>query len=122
MPEKKINKNLPNQLTTLRAVLVIPFVLLVLIGKCEGISGIAAVLLFIAASITDALDGYIARRDHLVSDYGKLMDPLADKLLVSSALICLLAIGRLPAYVCLILILREFVISGFRLLAVEKAL
>ena len=79
-----------------------------------------AAILFIAATITDNLDGQIARRHHLVTNFGKFMDPLADKLLVSSALICLVALNKIPAWVVIVIIAREFIISGFRLVAADN--
>ena len=79
-----------------------------------------AVALFIVASLTDFLDGYIARKYHLVSNFGKFMDPLADKLLVSAAMICLVEMGRLPAWIVIVIISREFIISGFRLIASDN--
>ena len=112
--------NLPNKLTCLRAVMIIPFVLLMLLGKCEGPSRYIALAVFILASLTDMLDGYIARSRNLITDFGKFMDPLADKLLVASALICLVELERLPAWICIIIISREFVISGFRLIASDN--
>ena len=113
--------NLPNKLTLLRVFMVPPFVFFLLadFGKTGDI---IALVLFLTASFTDFLDGYIARKYHLVTNFGKFMDPLADKLLVGSAAICLTAIGRIPAWAVVILIGREFVISGFRLIAAERGL
>ncbi|MDD6212656.1 MAG: CDP-diacylglycerol--glycerol-3-phosphate 3-phosphatidyltransferase [Clostridiales bacterium] len=111
--------NLPNKLTIMRAIMV-PFFVFFLLADMGMTGDIVALVLFCAASITDFLDGYIARKYNLVTNFGKFMDPLADKLLVGSAAICLLGIGRLPAWVVVILIGREFVISGFRLVAAEK--
>ena len=113
----KFDLNLPNQLTLLRVVLILPFVLFMLIGRCEGASRIFALLIFVAASITDALDGYIARKEGLITNFGKFMDPLADKVLVLSAMICLVSLDRLAAWVVILIIAREFAISGFRLVA-----
>ncbi len=81
---------------------------------------IVANVLFIVASLTDLFDGKIARKYNLVTNFGKFMDPLADKLLVCSALICLIELGQLPAWVVIIIISREFIISGFRLVAADN--
>lgn len=111
--------NLPNKLTMLRVCLVPVFVVLMLV---DGIpyGNIWAGILFILASATDALDGHIARKNNLVTDFGKFMDPIADKLLVCSAMICLVAQQKLAAWMVIIIIGREFVISGFRLVASDK--
>jgi len=114
--------NLPNKLTCARMVLIIPFVILMLYGRGEGWSKWAALAIFVIASLTDMLDGYIARKYNLITDFGKFMDPLADKLLVCSAMICLVDIGRLPSWICIIIIAREFAISGFRLVAADNGL
>lgn len=116
------NMNLPNKLTVLRVVLIIPFVTFILLAKFADWTKWVALVLFAAASITDALDGYIARRDNLVTNFGKFMDPLADKLLVCSALVCLVSLRALPAVVCIIIIAREFAISGFRLVAADNGI
>jgi CDP-diacylglycerol--glycerol-3-phosphate 3-phosphatidyltransferase len=79
-----------------------------------------ALVIFIIASLTDLLDGKIARKYNLVTNFGKFMDPLADKLLVCSALICLIDMGRIPAWIVIIIISREFIISGFRLIAADN--
>jgi len=88
----------------------------------EGTSKWVALALFVIASLTDWLDGYLARKDHLVTNFGKFMDPLADKLLVSSAMICMVELGRLPAWIIIIIIGREFIISGFRLVASDNGI
>jgi len=112
-------KNFPNQLTIMRMLLIPVFVVFMLaVGGRAG--DIIAVIIFIVASLTDTADGYIARRYHYVSVFGKFMDPLADKLLVCSALICLVDIGRIESWIVIVIIAREFIISGFRLIAVEK--
>ena len=110
--------NLANKLTMLRVVMIPAFVI-VLYADFEGCRYVALAL-FAIASFTDFLDGYIARSRNLVTDFGKFMDPLADKLLVCSALICLIELGELPAWMVLIIISREFIISGFRLVASDN--
>ncbi|MBO7530904.1 MAG: CDP-diacylglycerol--glycerol-3-phosphate 3-phosphatidyltransferase [Lachnospiraceae bacterium] len=118
--------NLPNALTVFRIILIIPFTVLLLGGQRGWfgsnllIPDIIADLIFIIASLTDMLDGKIARRYGLVSNFGKFMDPLADKLLVCTAMIALIDMKRIPAWVVIIIIAREFIISGFRLIAVEN--
>ncbi|MBQ0026575.1 MAG: CDP-diacylglycerol--glycerol-3-phosphate 3-phosphatidyltransferase [Lachnospiraceae bacterium] len=116
--------NLPNKLTIFRIVMVPIFVILLEIdlGLPAGLADILALIVFIVASFTDFLDGHIARKRNLVTNFGKFMDPLADKLLVCSACICLTAMGRIPAWVVVIIIGREFVISGFRLVASEAGI
>ena len=113
--------NLPNTLTVIRMVLIVPFVMIMQIAP-DGAGKFAALAIFILASITDFLDGYIARKNHLVTNFGKFMDPLADKLLVSAAMICLTGMGRLPAWIVIIIISREFAISGFRLIAADNGI
>lgn len=110
--------NLPNKITMFRVVLIPFFVFFMLATKIPNHNWIA-VAVFIVASLTDTLDGYIARKYNLVSNFGKFMDPLADKLLVSSALICFVALpgNPMPAWAVIIIISREFIISGFRLVA-----
>ena len=112
--------NLPNKLTILR-VLMIPFFVLFMLWNITGAADkwIAAAI-FIVASLTDMLDGKIARKYNLVTNFGKFMDPLADKLLVSAAMICLVEMGRLPAWMVIVIISREFIISGFRLIASDN--
>lgn len=112
--------NLPNKLTILR-VLMIPFFVVFMLWNITGAADkwIAAAI-FIIASLTDMLDGKIARKYNLVTNFGKFMDPLADKLLVGAAMICLVEMGRLPAWIVIIIISREFIISGFRLIASDN--
>ncbi len=124
--------NLPNKLTIFRVILIVPFVLLLLgshqqwgwfmalFGGILEYVDYIAVAIFIIASLTDMLDGKIARKYNLVTNFGKFMDPLADKLLVCSALICLVEMGRLPAWMVIVIISREFIISGFRLVASDN--
>ncbi|EET61768.1 CDP-diacylglycerol--glycerol-3-phosphate 3-phosphatidyltransferase [Marvinbryantia formatexigens DSM 14469] len=113
--------NLPNKLTTLRMILIVPFVICMILGG-DGNLRFLALAIFVIASITDWLDGYLARKNHLVTNFGKFMDPLADKLLVSAAMICLVELGRLPAWIVIIIISREFAISGFRLIASDNGI
>ena len=113
--------NLPNTLTTIRMILIVPFVMIMQIAP-DGNGRFAALAIFIIASMTDFLDGYIARKNHLVTNFGKFMDPLADKLLVSAAMICLVSMDRLPAWMVIIIISREFAISGFRLIAADNGI
>ena len=113
--------NLPNKLTMLRIFMVPVMVAFLLLGLGET-GDYVATALFIAASLTDLADGYIARKYHMVTNFGKFMDPLADKLLVCSAVICLIEMGRIPSWAVLILIGREFIISGFRLVAADKGI
>lgn len=115
--------NLPNKLTVLRVILIPFFVVCLMIGGGENRAlRYAAVAIFIVASLTDMLDGKIARKYNLVTNFGKFMDPLADKLLVCSALICLVELGQLPAWMVVIIISREFIISGFRLVASDNGI
>ena len=106
--------NLPNKLTVLRVIMIPFFVFFYLTEKVY-----IADILFIVASLTDMLDGKIARKYNLVTNFGKFMDPLADKLLVAAALICFVEVDRIRAWIVLIIISREFIISGFRLVAAE---
>ena len=110
--------NLPNKLTVLRAIMI-PFFLVFLYIE-QPWSKWVALGIFIAASLTDMLDGQIARKRNLVTNFGKFMDPLADKLLVCSALIALSDMGKIPAWIIIIIISRDFIISGFRLVAAQK--
>lgn len=110
--------NLPNRLTLLRIVLVPLFCIFVSFGARAY--QLLAALIFIGASVTDYFDGKIARRDNLITDFGKLMDPIADKMLVTAAMVFLTAQGRMMAGVCMIFIAREFIISGFRMIAASR--
>ncbi|MCR5357648.1 MAG: CDP-diacylglycerol--glycerol-3-phosphate 3-phosphatidyltransferase [Lachnospiraceae bacterium] len=112
--------NLPNKLTVLRVLMIPFFVFFMLKDVPEGYGKWIALAIFVAASLTDMLDGKIARKYNLVTNFGKFMDPLADKLLVCSALICLVANGKLAAWMVIIIISREFIISGFRLIASDN--
>ena len=112
--------NLPNRLTVLRVCMVPVFVVFMLWDGLGSAAKYVAAAIFILASMTDWLDGYLARKNNLVTDYGKFMDPIADKLLVCSAMICLVEKGVLPAWIVIIIIGREFIISGFRLVASDK--
>ena len=112
--------NLPNKLTLFRVILIPFFVFFLLEPYFEGYGNYIAVAIFIIASITDFLDGKIARKYHLVTNFGKFMDPLADKLLVCSAMICLIDLGKLASWIVIIIIAREFIISGFRLIASDN--
>ena len=113
--------NLPNKLTIIRVCLIPFFVAALLFDHGNNYTmRIVANVLFIVASLTDLFDGKIARKYNLVTNFGKFMDPLADKLLVWSALICLIELGQLPAWVVIIIISREFIISGFRLVAADN--
>ena len=115
-----MNMNLPNKLTILR-ILMIPFFILFLLTDLGGEAhNIIAGIIFIAASLTDTLDGYLARKNHQITTFGKFMDPLADKLLVCSAMICLVDLHRMPSWIVVIIVAREFIISGFRLVAAER--
>lgn len=107
--------NLPNKLTLLRIVLVPVYLVLLFCGW-----NVLALIVFAAASLTDMLDGRIARSRHLVTNFGKFMDPIADKLLTHTAFIMLCSMGRLNVVACIIFIAREFVVSGLRLVAVEQ--
>lgn len=111
--------NLPNKLTILRVILI-PFFLVALMVDGIPAGKWIALGIFILASITDTLDGQIARRKNLVTNFGKFMDPLADKLLVCSAMIAMIDLGRIPCWVVIIIIAREFIISGFRLVASDN--
>lgn len=112
--------NLPNKLTIMRVILIPFFVFFLLSPYFPAYGNYIAVAIFIVASLTDMLDGKIARKHNLVTNFGKFMDPLADKLLVCSAMICLIELDRLAAWIVIVIIAREFIISGFRLVASDN--
>lgn len=112
--------NLPNKLTMLR-IFMIP-VFIVFMKLPYDWAGIAALIVFIAASLTDTADGYIARKYNMITDFGKFMDPLADKLLVCSALVLFVESGQIASWIVIIIISREFIISGFRLVAADNGI
>ena len=124
--------NLPNKLTIFRIILIVPFILILLgegsewgwykaiFGGIQEYVDYIALAIFVIASLTDLIDGKIARKYNLVTNFGKFMDPLADKLLVSAALVALVDLGRISAWVVIIIISREFIISGFRLVAADN--
>ncbi len=117
--------NLPNKLTVFRIILVPIMVIIPFIG-IEGdlwgipISYLLIDLVFVLASITDKLDGYIARSKNQVTAFGKFLDPLADKILVLAAMLMLVEMNKLPAWIPIIVLAREFLVSGYRLIAVEQ--
>lgn len=111
--------NLPNKITVFRVILI-PVFLVFLLVQAIPYGKPLALMTFIVASLTDFLDGRIARKYNLITNFGKFMDPLADKLLVCSALIAFVGLGLIPSWVIIIIIGREFIISGFRLVAVDN--
>lgn len=113
--------NLPNKLTIFRVLMIPLFVAFMLLPQIPG-NRYIALALYAIACISDALDGYIARKYNLVTDFGKFMDPLADKLLVSSALVCFVEQGLMPSWIALVIIAREFIINGIRLVAASKGI
>lgn len=112
--------NLPNKLTVARVILIPFFVFFLLFDPSNNVFKWIAFAIFIIASLTDMLDGKIARKYNLITDFGKFMDPLADKLLVCSAMIGLIELQRIPSWIVIVIIAREFVISGFRLIAADN--
>ena len=114
--------NLPNKLTILRIMLIPFFVFFLLADVAGSYRFVIADIIFIIASLTDMADGKIARKYNLVTNFGKFMDPLADKMLVSSAFICLVELDRISAWIVIVIIAREFVISGFRLVASDNGI
>ncbi len=113
--------NLPNKLTILRTILI-PFFLVAMLWDAVAYGNWIALVIFAVASLTDMLDGKIARKYNLVTNFGKFMDPLADKLLVSSAMIAFVELGRIPCWIVIVIIAREFIISGFRLVAADNGI
>mgnify|MGYP000722351259 CR=1 FL=1 len=114
--------NLPNKLTVLRVIMVPFFVFFMLTDVGGEANKWIALAIFVVASLTDMLDGKIARKYNLVTNFGKFMDPLADKLLVCSAMICLIPSGKLNTAIVIVIIAREFIISGFRLVASDSGI
>ncbi len=113
--------NLPNKLTIFRVVLIPFFLIFLLVPFFKDYFGsYIALAIFIIASLTDLFDGKIARKYNLVTNFGKFMDPLADKLLVCSAMIALISLNKLDSWIVIIIIAREFIISGFRLIASDN--
>ena len=112
--------NLPNKLTIFRVMLIPVFLVFLFLQDAIPFGKWIALVVFIVASLTDLADGKIARKYNLVTDFGKFMDPLADKLLTCSAMIALIELGRIPAWIVIVIIAREFTISGFRLIAADK--
>ena len=116
--------NLPNKLTVFRMILVPIFIIIGYVGLLGGLdlttTFIIMDVIFIVASVTDKLDGTIARKNNLVTNFGKFLDPIADKILVISALVMLVEFGKIPAWIPIIVIIREFLVSGYRLIAVEN--
>lgn len=112
--------NTPNKLTVARMILVPFLVVFLLTGWGGEANRWICLAIFVAASVTDWFDGHLARKYNLITNFGKFMDPLADKLLVCSALICLIALDRIPAWIVIVIISREFIISGFRLIAADN--
>lgn len=110
--------NLPNKLTLLRIVLILPFLLVLYLGV--PFASYIALAIFILASLTDMLDGQIARKRDLVTDFGKFADPLADKMLVTAAMLWFVEIGQMPGWALLVVIVREFAVSGLRMVASDK--
>lgn len=111
--------NLPNKLTILRLVFI-PFYVFFLMTDYFSFTSHVALVLFILASLTDLLDGKIARKYNMITDFGKFADPLADKILVVAGMVCFVSLWRLPVWVCILILSREFAVSGFRLIVAAK--
>ena len=114
--------NTPNKLTIARVIMIPFFVAFLMYDITGSADKWIALAIFVIASLTDTLDGYLARKHNLVTNFGKFMDPLADKLLVCSALICFTSTGQLAAWITIVIIAREFIISGFRLIAADNGI
>ena len=110
--------NLPNKLTLLRIVMILPFLLVLYLDV--PYAQYIALAIFILASLTDMLDGQIARKRNLITDFGKFADPLADKMLVTAAMLWFVEIGQMPGWALLVVIVREFAVSGLRMVAADK--
>ena len=113
--------NTPNKITVFRVCMIPIFLVFLLLPQIKYGPYIATAI-FIIAALSDALDGYLARKNNLITNFGQFMDPLADKLLVSSALIALVGLNRIPSWVVIVIIAREFIISGFRLIASDNGI
>lgn len=111
--------NLPNKITTIRVFMIPLYLVFMLVEQIPYGRYIAGVV-FTLAAITDALDGYIARKNNLITNFGKFMDPLADKLLVCSALICFVEFNQIPSLIAIIIIARDFIVNGLRLIASDN--
>ena len=111
--------NAANKLTIFRVILV-PIFVIFMLNDITDYSRLIALIIFAIATITDHFDGAIARKYNMVTSFGQFMDPIADKLLVSSALICLTSLGEIPAWAVIVIILREFAVSGIRLVAADN--
>lgn len=113
--------NLPNKLTLTRLILAVPFIYVLENSPQGGILyRLIALAIFVVASLTDFFDGYLARRDNLITDFGKIMDPLADKVLVISALVVMVSLHYIPSWMTIVIIFREFLISGIRMVVAAK--
>ena len=111
--------NTANKLTMLRVLMIPAFLLVLYLGE-QPWANYAALVIFVAASLTDTLDGYIARHYNQTTDFGKFMDPLADKCLVTAAMLWFVELGQMPAWALLVVIIREFGVSGLRMVAADK--
>jgi len=112
--------NIANKLTLLRIILIVPFIIILLWGANNFMYRLIAFVIFSVASLTDFLDGYLARKFNLITNFGKLMDPLADKILVLSSLMVFIQLKYVPAWMVIVIITRDFLINGIRSLAASK--